>query len=140
MKTVVVSIGVSGYPGSRQLEDIPCAHQDHHNLHKSLRLGLGDAYDMWRSITMQDPSANEALAILTLTSRILDSEDLLVVYFSGHARLRRSTLMLACSDALDDGRGHLAVSVLANACAEANAALILACCHSGAAAGRRSGG
>lgn len=133
-KTVVVSIGVSEYAGSRQLGDIPCAHQDAHNLHKSLRLGLGDAYDLWRSVTMLDPSANEALAILALTSRRLSDEELLVVYFSGHARLRRSVLALAFSDALDDGRGHLSISEIANACSEANAALILDCCHSGAAA------
>ncbi|WP_327745091.1 caspase family protein [Streptomyces europaeiscabiei] len=133
-KTVVVSIGVSEYAGSRQLEDIPCAHRDAHNLHKSLRLGLGEAYDMWRSVTMLDPSANEALAVLTSTSRGLRDEDLLVVYFSGHARLRRSVLSLAFSDALDDGRGHLSVSELAHSCAEVRASLILDCCHSGAAA------
>ncbi|MEU2103503.1 caspase family protein [Nocardia sp. NPDC019255] len=133
-KTVVVSIGVSRYTGSVQLHDIDCALVDAQNLHRSLKLGLGDAYDMWRSLTMLDPSANEAQAILTSTSRRLNCGELLIVYFSGHAILRRGTLMLAFSDALDDGRGQLSVSEVANACAEVNAVLILDCCHSGAAA------
>lgn len=82
----IVSIGIGQYPCAKELDDISCAGHDAEGVFDAFRNIMGDDFINHTSICLKDITATEFINILgSLKFSIIEDQDIMVLYFSGHA-------------------------------------------------------
>lgn len=126
---------------NRNLENIPCAVKDAQCVYSAFKSIMASDFSSCSSACFVDITSQsfEALIqnIFLNDSIYSDNNDIVVIYFSGHAVIKRSTktLGLCFFDSVDDARGTVDIGRIYELTKNSGKSvlLILDCCYSGAA-------
>ena len=141
MKLSLIAIGVCDYYEPK-LESIPCAYRDCQMIYDAFKSIMGDDFLEATSVCIKDITASNFRALLdSLKYTYTNSDDTLVIYFSGHAKNLQgnsgsSTFSLCCTDYIKKVNNAISVkdTIISNLQnVDCNIVLILDCCYSGEA-------
>ena len=126
---------------NRNLKNIPCAGHDAQRVYSAFKSIMASDFCSYSSACFIDITSQsfEALVRNIFLNDLVRSEndDIVVIYFSGHAVLKKSTksLGLCFFDCLDDARGIIDIESIYKLTKDSGKSvlLILDCCYSGAA-------
>ena len=144
MSLSLISIGIKEYRDAK-LGTIPCAHKDSQMVYDAFKGIMGESFSESTSVCAKELTASNFSALLNgLRYAYKDPNDMLVLFFSGHAVNKRANngppvFSLCCKDYRSEESDN-AISVKDKVIPElsqvgCNVVLILDCCYSGAALG-----
>lgn len=132
----VVSIGITECY-SKTLCNIECAFADAIKIYNVFEHILQEQFSRYNSICLKDIQSDQFEKLIKTIAQSLNDDDILVIYFSGHAKLVDDQINLVFSNADDKGEGLIHSRILNERLKSLpiKTLLILDCCHSGAALG-----
>lgn len=136
----IISLGITTC-SNRNLKCIPCAEKDAQCVYSAFKTIMASDFCSYSSACFIDIASHSFEALIqnifrndSLHSR---NDDIVVIYFSGHAVLKKSTknLGLCFSDSIDDVRGTVDIERIYELTKDSGKSvlLILDCCYSGTA-------
>ena len=133
----IVSIGISHYVHDTY-SDIPCAKQDAQRVYDAFRAALGRSFQYHSSICLENITSQTARTLLEQMSQSRQDEhnydDVLVIYFSGHAALDKDEISLCFTQCDSSLTGSLSIREIVQIFRRnTKLLLILDCCYAGMA-------
>lgn len=132
--TSLLAIGIEEY---NTFADIPCAYSDAFSVYNTLNNVLKNTFLSSTSICLKNIDDNQFLEMLSMYQLLVESDDKLIVYFSGHGEIIKDEFYFCFSNdnKRDPKKGKIPLKILNDKLENINChiILILDSCHSGAA-------
>ena len=122
----ILSVGITS---THQAEDCPSAKNDSINIYKCFKKISAKNFDITNSICLIDAKVNAFKDILSEQKKLLNKDDIMIIFYSGHASIEDDTLHLHFKD--DDLEITEFKHLLAKS--PAHFILIFDCCYAGVA-------
>lgn len=133
----IISVGITKYR-SGTLKDIPCAGNDAKCVYSAFSTIMGSEFRSFSSVCLVDIQSQDFWTLLRneiASSQSEEDNDVLVIYFSGHAILKKDDRLGLCFSDYCDTISAISVDQVYDLIKESGRSvlLVLDCCYSGTA-------